>query len=148
MTAVIDSPPDAPAARPALRIGDIELTSPVVLAPMAGITNTAFRRLCREYGGGLYVTEMVTTRALVERNEKTMRIIHHEPFETPRSVQLYGVEAELVAYPEGRGEVGGSGERRRWRRLHLVAARRRGKGGGGSAASEGEARGASRRLQS
>ena len=92
MTAVIDSPPDAPAARPALRIGDIELTSPVVLAPMAGITNTAFRRLCREYGGGLYVTEMVTTRALVERNEKTMRIIHHEPFETPRSVQLYGVD--------------------------------------------------------
>ena len=92
MTAVIDSPPDAPAARPALRIGDIELTSPVVLAPMAGITNTAFRRLCREYGGGLYVTEMVTTRALVERNEKTMRIIHHEPYETPRSVQLYGVD--------------------------------------------------------
>ena len=92
MTAVIDSPPDAPAARPALRIGAIELTSPVVLAPMAGITNTAFRRLCREYGGGLYVTEMVTTRALVERNEKTMRIIHHEPYETPRSVQLYGVD--------------------------------------------------------
>ena len=63
-------------------------------------------------------------------------------------VRLYGVEAELVAYPEGRGEVGGSGERRRWRRLHLVAARRRGRGGGGRAASEGEARGASRRLQS
>jgi len=59
---------------------------------MAGITNTAFRRLCREYGAGLYVTEMVTTRALVERNPKTMRIIHHEPYETPRSVQLYGVD--------------------------------------------------------
>jgi nifR3 family TIM-barrel protein len=88
------SPPAAarPSAAPALRIGNIELSSPVVLAPMAGITNTAFRRLCREYGGGLYVTEMVTTRALVERNEKTMRIIHHEPYETPRSVQLYGVD--------------------------------------------------------
>src|SRR5699024_798153 len=59
---------------------------------MAGITNTAFRRLCREYGAGLYVTEMVTTRALVERSPKTMRIIHHEPYETPRSVQLYGVD--------------------------------------------------------
>ncbi|WP_026077240.1 tRNA dihydrouridine synthase DusB [Brevibacterium senegalense] len=91
MTPPRTSPP-ARTSRPALRIGDIELTSPVVLAPMAGITNTAFRRLCREYGGGLYVTEMVTTRALVERNEKTMRIIHHEPFETPRSVQLYGVD--------------------------------------------------------
>ncbi|HJG80804.1 MAG TPA: tRNA dihydrouridine synthase DusB [Brevibacterium senegalense] len=94
MTAVTTPRTAAPheAPRPALRIGDIELTSPVVLAPMAGITNTAFRRLCREYGGGLYVTEMVTTRALVERNEKTMRIIHHEPYETPRSVQLYGVD--------------------------------------------------------
>jgi len=94
VTAVTAPRTEAPAvsARPALRIGDIELTSPVVLAPMAGITNTAFRRLCREYGGGLYVTEMVTTRALVERSEKTMRIIHHEPYETPRSVQLYGVD--------------------------------------------------------
>jgi nifR3 family TIM-barrel protein len=82
----------SPAAAAPLRIGPIELSSPVVLAPMAGITNTAFRRLCREYGAGLYVTEMVTTRALVERSPKTMRIIHHEPYETPRSVQLYGVD--------------------------------------------------------
>ena len=82
----------SPKPEPALRIGPIELSSPVVLAPMAGITNTAFRRLCREYGAGLYVTEMVTTRALVERSPKTMRIIHHEPYETPRSVQLYGVD--------------------------------------------------------
>ncbi|WAL41595.1 tRNA dihydrouridine synthase DusB [Brevibacterium sp. BRM-1] len=79
-----------------MRIGGIELSSPVVLAPMAGITNTAFRRLCRDYGGGLYVTEMVTSRALVERSEKSMRIIHHEPYETPRSVQLYGVDPETM----------------------------------------------------
>ena len=84
------------AARPALRIGPIELSSPVVLAPMAGITNTAFRRLCREYGAGLYVTEMVTSRALVERSPKSMRIIHHEPYETPRSVQLYGVDPVTI----------------------------------------------------
>jgi nifR3 family TIM-barrel protein len=82
----------SPAVAELLRIGPIELSSPVVLAPMAGITNTAFRRLCREFGAGLYVTEMVTTRALVERSPKTMRIIHHEPYETPRSVQLYGVD--------------------------------------------------------
>ena len=83
MTAVIVRP-NVPATPPALSIGPIELDSPVVLAPMAGITNTAFRRLCREYGAGLYVTEMVTTRALVERSPKSMRIIHHEPYETPR----------------------------------------------------------------
>ena len=76
--------------------GSLTLRSPVVLAPMAGITNTAFRRLCREYGAGLYVTEMVTSRALVERSPKSMRIIHHEPYETPRSVQIYGVDAVNV----------------------------------------------------
>ena len=59
---------------------------------MAGITNTAFRRLCREYGAGLYVSEMITTRALVERNATTLRLITHHESETPRSIQLYGVD--------------------------------------------------------
>lgn len=80
------------ASAPALRIGPIALEAPVVLAPMAGITNTAFRRLCREYGVGLYVSEMITTRALVERNATTMRLITHHESETPRSIQLYGVD--------------------------------------------------------
>ena len=84
----------APAS--ALRIGPIELASPVVLAPMAGVTNEAFRRLCREYGAGLYVTEMVTTRALVERHEATMRLIRHHPSEDIRSIQLYGVDPDTV----------------------------------------------------
>ena len=79
-----------------LRIGPIELDAPVVLAPMAGITNTAFRRLCREYGAGLYVSEMITTRALVERNATTMRLITHHESETPRSIQLYGVDPTTV----------------------------------------------------
>lgn len=79
-------------AAPALRIGPIALDAPVVLAPMAGITNTAFRRLCREYGAGLYVSEMITTRALVERNATTMRLITHHESESPRSIQLYGVD--------------------------------------------------------
>lgn len=82
-------------ARP-LRLGPIEVEVPVVLAPMAGITNTAFRRLCREYGAGLYVSEMITSRALVERNETTMRLIRHHESETPRSVQLYGVDPATV----------------------------------------------------
>ena len=79
-----------------LRIGPIELDAPVVLAPMAGITNTAFRRLCREYGAGLYVSEMITTRALVERNATTMRLIRHHESESLRSIQLYGVDPHTV----------------------------------------------------
>ena len=85
------------APAPPLRIGPIALDAPVVLAPMAGITNTAFRRLCREYGAGLYVSEMITTRALVERNATTMRLITHHESETPRSIQLYGVDPTTVA---------------------------------------------------
>nr|WP_246159748.1 tRNA dihydrouridine synthase DusB [Microbacterium rhizomatis] len=80
-----------------LRIGPIALDAPVVLAPMAGITNTAFRRLCREYGAGLYVSEMITSRALVERNATTMRLIRHHESETPRSIQLYGVDPKTMS---------------------------------------------------
>jgi nifR3 family TIM-barrel protein len=85
------------APAPTLRIGPIELDVPVVLAPMAGITNTAFRRLCREYGAGLYVSEMITSRALVERTPESMRLIRHHESETPRSIQLYGVDPKTVA---------------------------------------------------
>ena len=80
-----------------LTIGGLELDVPVVLAPMAGITNTAFRRLCREYGAGLYVSEMITSRALVERTPESMRLITHHESETPRSIQLYGVDPKTVA---------------------------------------------------
>jgi nifR3 family TIM-barrel protein len=79
-----------------LRIGDIPLSVPVVLAPMAGITNTAFRRLCREFGAGLYVSEMITSRALVERTPNTMRLINHHESETLRSIQLYGVDPKTI----------------------------------------------------
>ncbi|MCF8528542.1 MAG: tRNA dihydrouridine synthase DusB [Aquiluna sp.] len=64
---------------------------------MAGITNTAYRRLCREYGGGLFVSEMVTSRALVERTEESMRLIGHHESEDIRSVQLYGVDPKTIA---------------------------------------------------
>ena len=80
----------------ALRIGPLEVDPPVVLAPMAGVTNTAFRRLCRTYGAGLYVSEMVTARALVEGNERTMRMVHFHDDERPRSVQLYGVNPVVM----------------------------------------------------
>ncbi|WP_169078050.1 tRNA dihydrouridine synthase DusB [Microcella alkalica] len=79
-------------AAPQLSIGSIPLAVPVVLAPMAGITNTAFRRLCREYGAGLYVSEMITSRALVERTPESLRLIRHHESETTRSIQLYSVD--------------------------------------------------------
>jgi nifR3 family TIM-barrel protein len=64
---------------------------------MAGITNTAFRRLCREFGGGLYVSEMVTSRALVERTEESLRLVGHHESEDIRSVQLYGVDPKTIS---------------------------------------------------
>jgi nifR3 family TIM-barrel protein len=80
-----------------LALGPDKLWPPVVLAPMAGITNLAFRRLCREQGAGLYICEMVTTRALVERNPKTLRMVAFDADESPRSLQLYGVDPEVTA---------------------------------------------------
>jgi nifR3 family TIM-barrel protein len=83
-----------------LSIGPYAVDPPVVLAPMAGITNVAFRRLCREQGGardaGLYVCEMVTTRALVERNPRTLRMVAFDAAEHPRSLQIYGVDPDTV----------------------------------------------------
>jgi len=63
---------------------------------MAGITNSAFRTLCREQGAGLFVSEMVTARALIERREETFRLIKPGKGETPRSVQLYAVDPNVV----------------------------------------------------
>lgn len=94
----------AAAVLPPLAIGPLSIDTPVVLAPMAGITNRAFRRLCRDFAadglpsssGCLYVSEMITSRALVERSAETMRLIEHDPDESPRSIQLYGVDPATV----------------------------------------------------
>ncbi len=75
---------------------EVVLSTPVVLAPMAGITNAAFRRLCREQGAGLFVSEMVTARALIERREETFRLIKPGVGETPRSIQLYAVDPVVL----------------------------------------------------
>ncbi len=82
-----------------MRIGPIALASPVVLAPMAGVTNVAFRTVCRELEqarvgtvSGLYVCEMVTARALVERHPVTMHMTAFSADESPRSLQLYTVD--------------------------------------------------------
>ncbi|MER7418684.1 tRNA dihydrouridine synthase DusB [Micromonospora peucetia] len=87
----------ASGVRRPLTIGRHEVWPPVVLAPMAGITNVGFRQLCREQGGGIYVCEMITTIALVERNPKTLRMIAFGDDERPRSLQLYGTDPEITA---------------------------------------------------
>ncbi len=68
----------------------------MVLAPMAGVTNAPFRRLCRRFGAGLYVSEMISARALCEGSEKTDKLASFAPDETPRSLQLAGVEPQYV----------------------------------------------------
>jgi nifR3 family TIM-barrel protein len=81
-----------------LKIGNIELASPIVLAPMAGVTNAPFRTLCREFASGLmYVNEMVMATALVHGSAKTERMVTFAPDESPRSLQLYGSDPVMLA---------------------------------------------------
>src|SRR5262245_3377241 len=102
-------PPARPGEFAPLHIGPLALEAPVVLAPMAGITNPPFRTLCRGFGVGLYVSEMITARALVERNAKTLRLAGFDPSEKPRSLQLYAVDErytrEAVSWLVGEGLV-------------------------------------------
>ena len=88
--------PAAPGELPPLRLGPIAVSPPVVLAPMAGVTNPPFRTLCRRYGAGLYVSEMITARALVEGNRKTLLLASFGAEEATRSLQLYGVDPRYV----------------------------------------------------
>jgi len=79
-----------------LRLGNVVVDTPVVLAPMAGITNAAYRRLCAEQGAGLYVCEMITSRGLVEGDVVTKSMLVFDELETIRSVQLYGTDPSYV----------------------------------------------------
>ena len=79
-----------------LVLGNLRIWPPVVLAPMAGVTNFPFRSLCRGFGAGLYVSEMITARPLVEGNRKTRKLADFGPEESPRSLQLYGVDPRYV----------------------------------------------------
>ena len=79
-----------------LTLGSLTVPVPVVLAPMAGITNAAYRRLCAEQGAGLYVCEMITSRGLVERDSTTLKMLVFDELEQTRSVQLYGTDPAYV----------------------------------------------------
>jgi nifR3 family TIM-barrel protein len=79
-----------------LTLGSVHVDTPVVLAPMAGITNAAYRRLCAEQGAGLYVCEMITSRGLVEGDATTKAMLVFDELESVRSVQLYGTDPVYV----------------------------------------------------
>lgn len=81
----------------AFMLGSHRVTTPVMLSPMAGVTNWPFRVLCEGYGpDGLYVAEMITARALTARNPKALRLCRFAPSESFRSLQLYGVDPHIL----------------------------------------------------
>jgi nifR3 family TIM-barrel protein len=96
MSPPLAPPPTASVAGPtsvaALPLGELAVWPPVVLAPMAGVTNAPFRSLCRRHGGGLYVSEMVGARGLVEGNRTSQLKAWFAPDEHPRSIQLYAID--------------------------------------------------------
>ncbi len=90
-----------------LSIGSLRVWPPVVLAPMAGVTNLPFRSVCREFGAGLYVSEMITARGYLNGNRLTRLLASSRPEEKPRSVQIYGSDpvdvGEMAASLAGDG---------------------------------------------
>lgn len=79
-----------------MQLGSLEVPTPVVLAPMAGVTNAAFRQLCAEQGAGLYVCEMITSRGLVEGDKTSLQMLTFAANEAIRSVQLYGIDPTYI----------------------------------------------------
>lgn len=94
---VTSAPVDPGRVARSLSIGPLVVDPPVVLAPMAGVTNLAFRSLCRSYGAGLYVSEMVNARGLLEGGVRSWQLASFGADERPRSLQLYGTDPAVVA---------------------------------------------------
>jgi nifR3 family TIM-barrel protein len=92
-----DVPPAAPGEFQPIPLGAMRVWPPVVLAPMAGVTNYPFRTVCRGFGAGLYVSEMINARPLVDGGGKTSKLADFGPEESPRSLQLYGTDPYYVA---------------------------------------------------
>jgi nifR3 family TIM-barrel protein len=104
-----DVDPAAPGEFKPIALGPLAVWPPVVLAPMAGVTNPPFRTLCRRFGAGLYVSEMITARPLAAGHRRTLLRASFDPEETTRSLQLYGVDpyyvGEAVKFLVGEGRV-------------------------------------------
>ena len=80
-----------------LTIGGIALDAPIILAPMAGVTDLPFRLLCKEQGCDLMYTEMVSAKAILYRNKKTRDLLAIDEDEHPIGVQLFGSEPDIMA---------------------------------------------------
>ncbi len=79
-----------------MKIGDLEFENEVFLAPLAGVTDSAFRQICRKFGCGLVYTEMVSAKALLYNDKKTEKMIFGEECEKPFAVQIFGSEPEIM----------------------------------------------------
>ena len=80
-----------------MRIGAVEVNAKLCLAPMAGVTDAAFRQICREHGAGLSCTELVSAKALCYDDEKSKKLLFLAPNETPGAVQIFGNVPEEMA---------------------------------------------------
>src|SRR5277367_5139201 len=80
-----------------VRLDNITLESPVLLAPMTGVSDLAFRRLVKSFGVGLVVSEMIASRAMILETRNTLRMASHTPEEFPMAVQLAGCEPDVMA---------------------------------------------------
>lgn len=92
-----------------LKIGNVELNNNIILAPMAGVTDLAFRKICKDCGAGLVETEMVSAKAIYYGDEKTLKMINTEGEKRPISMQIFGNEPEIMAeaakFLQGRADI-------------------------------------------
>ena len=78
------------------RIGDVTIPNRVVVAPMAGVTDAAFRIICKNFGAGLVVCEMISDKGIMYHNQKTLDMLFVDPKEHPMSIQIYGGAKETL----------------------------------------------------
>ena len=92
----------------AMRIGNIEVHPPVVLAPMAGVTNHAFRLICKRFGAGLVWTDMISSYGIHYGNARTLSMFDWTPEERPVAVQIFGADVHVMAAAAGLVEAAGA----------------------------------------
>ncbi|HXV73597.1 MAG TPA: tRNA-dihydrouridine synthase, partial [Sphingomonadales bacterium] len=87
-----------------MRIGNLTLEAPVILAPMSGVTDLPFRRLVKRFGAGLVVSEMIASIAMIHATRRTFRMTQFTPDEQPLALQLAGCEPKVMAEAAKLGE--------------------------------------------